>query len=94
MGTGFRDRRPYKLGRFVGADSDPSRRSIGVCLAAPRSQIAIDYGNNPSSLHRHRTNCLRLASSNEIMKEAARGPRRGRLHVRVGSADRCPGHSD
>jgi hypothetical protein len=28
---------------------------------------------NPSSLHRHRTNCLGLASSNQIMKQVARG---------------------
>src|SRR3982075_3580723 len=27
----------------------------------------------PSSLHRHRLNCLRLSSSNAIMKEVARG---------------------
>ena len=29
--------------------------------------------SNQSSLHRHRTNCLKLASSNQIKKEAARG---------------------
>src|SRR5262249_1524591 len=28
---------------------------------------------NPSSLHRHRVNCLGLSSSNAIMKEVARG---------------------
>jgi|SRR5271165_6207721 len=39
----------------------------------PSSQIAKDYEITPSSLHRHRINCLRLASSNQIMKEAARG---------------------
>ncbi|OMI11790.1 hypothetical protein BSN85_09905 [Bradyrhizobium brasilense] len=39
----------------------------------PGNQIAQDYGVNPSSLHRHRTNCLKLASSSLIMKEAARG---------------------
>jgi hypothetical protein len=51
------------------------RAEIDRRLAAgePSSQIAKDYGINPSSLHRHRTNCLRLASSNDIMKEAARG---------------------
>jgi hypothetical protein len=32
-----------------------------------------DYGLNASSLHRHRTNCLKLASSNVIKKEAAQG---------------------
>jgi hypothetical protein len=39
----------------------------------PASQIAQDYEITPSSLHRHRANCLRLASSSVIMKEAARG---------------------
>jgi hypothetical protein len=51
------------------------RAEIDRRLAAgePGSQIAQDYGINPSSLHRHRSNCLGLASSNAIMKEAARG---------------------
>ncbi|WP_456660548.1 hypothetical protein [Bradyrhizobium sp. JR3.5] len=51
------------------------RAEIDRRLAAgePGSQIAQDYGVNPSSLHRHRTNCLELASSNIIMKETARG---------------------
>jgi hypothetical protein len=51
------------------------RAEIDRRLAAgePSSQIAKDYGITPSSLHRHRTNCLGLASSNQIMKEAARG---------------------
>src|SRR5262252_2391080 len=39
----------------------------------PNNQIAKDYGINPSSLHRHRANCLKLASSSAIMKEIARG---------------------
>jgi hypothetical protein len=39
----------------------------------PGNQIARDYDLNPSSLHRHRVNCLGLSSSNAIMKEAARG---------------------
>jgi hypothetical protein len=39
----------------------------------PGNQIAADYGLNPSSLHRHRSNCLGLSSSNTIMKETARG---------------------
>jgi hypothetical protein len=39
----------------------------------PGKQVALDYGLNPSSLHRHRVNCLKLASSNAIMKEVARG---------------------
>ena len=51
------------------------RTEINKRLAAgePTAQIARDYGLTPSSLHRHRTNCLKLGSSNEIKKEAARG---------------------
>ena len=51
------------------------RAEIDRRLAAgePASQIAQDYGITPSSLHRHRSNCVRLASSSAIMKEAARG---------------------
>ena len=37
------------------------------------AQVARDYEINPSSLHRHKTNCLKLGSSNQIMKDAARG---------------------
>src|SRR5450755_1207476 len=39
----------------------------------PGNQIASDYDLNPSSLHRHRSNCLGLGSSNAIMKEVSRG---------------------
>ena len=39
----------------------------------PGNQIARDYDLNPSSLHRHRVNCLGLSSSNATMKEVARG---------------------
>jgi hypothetical protein len=39
----------------------------------PVAQVARDYEINLSSLHRHKTNCLKLASSNQIMKEAAQG---------------------
>jgi transposase-like protein len=39
----------------------------------PVAQVARDYDLNPSSLHRHKTNCLKLGSSNKIKKEAARG---------------------
>jgi hypothetical protein len=39
----------------------------------PVAQVARDYELNLSSLHRHKTNCLKLASSNQIMKDAARG---------------------
>jgi hypothetical protein len=51
------------------------RAEIDRRLAAgePGSQVARDYDLNPSSLHRHRTNCLKLGSSNTIMKETARG---------------------
>src|SRR3954452_16401353 len=51
------------------------RAEIDRRLAAGETgnQIAHDYELNPSSLHRHRTNCLKLASSNAIMKEVSRG---------------------
>ena len=51
------------------------RPEIDRRLAAgePSAQVARDYDLNLSSLHRHRTNCLKLASSNQIKKEAARG---------------------
>lgn len=39
----------------------------------PGKQIAADYRLATSSLHRHRTNCLGLSSSNSIMKEVSRG---------------------
>src|SRR3984957_14283694 len=50
------------------------RPEIDRRLAAgePAAQIARDYELNPSSLHRHRVNCLKLGSSNAIMKDAAR----------------------
>jgi transposase-like protein len=44
-----------------------------LAAGEPASQVARDYGLNPSSLHRHRANCLGLSSSNAIMKDAARG---------------------
>jgi hypothetical protein len=51
------------------------RSEIDRRLAAgePTAPVARDYQLNPSSLHRHRVNCLRLGSANEIKKEAARG---------------------
>jgi len=51
------------------------RAEIDRRLAAgePGNQIARDYDLNPSSLHRHRTNCIKLGSSNAIMKEVSRG---------------------
>ena len=51
------------------------RPEIDRRLAAgePAAQIARDYEIGQSSLHRHRSNCLKLGSSNAIKKEAARG---------------------
>src|ERR1039458_6609219 len=51
------------------------RPEIDRRLAAgePSAQGARDYDLNASSLHRHRINCLKLGSSNAIMKDAARG---------------------
>jgi hypothetical protein len=51
------------------------RPEIDRRLAAgePSTQVARDYDLNLSSLHRHRANCLKLGSSNAIMKDAARG---------------------
>jgi hypothetical protein len=51
------------------------RPEIDRRLAAgePVATVARDYELNPSSLHRHRVNCLKLGSSNAIMKEVARG---------------------
>src|SRR5712692_4326373 len=51
------------------------RAEIDRRLAAgePGAQIARDYNLNPSSLQRHRANCLGLSSSNATMKEVARG---------------------
>ena len=51
------------------------RPEIDRRLAAgePSAQVARDYELGSSSLHRHRVNCLKLASSNAIKKEAARG---------------------
>jgi hypothetical protein len=44
-----------------------------LATGEPGNQIAQDYDLNPSSLHRHRSNCLGLPSSNAIMKEVSRG---------------------
>jgi len=51
------------------------RPQIDRRLAAgePAAQVARDYDLNASSLHRHRQNCLKLAASNAIKKDAARG---------------------
>jgi len=51
------------------------RPEIDRRLAAGEAvaQLARDYGLTVSSVYRHKTNCLKLASSNEIKKDAARG---------------------
>lgn len=51
------------------------RAEIDRRLAAgePVHQVADSCGITRSSLHRHRVNCLKLASSNEVMKAVARG---------------------
>src|SRR5262245_28440733 len=51
------------------------RPEIDRRLAAgePVAQVARDHGMTASSVYRHKTNCLKLASSNQIKKEAARG---------------------
>ena len=51
------------------------RAEIDRRLAAgePVHHVADAYGINRSSLHRHRVNCLKLASSTVLMKEVARG---------------------
>ena len=61
--------------RKCGTCQHVKRAEIDRRLAAgePGNQIARDYDLNPSSLHRHRVNCLGLSSSNAIMKEVARG---------------------
>ena len=63
------------MARKCGTCQHIKRAEIDRRLAAgePGGQIARDYDMNPSSLHRHRTNCLGLASSNAIMKEVSRG---------------------
>ena len=61
--------------RQCGTCQHVKRAEIDRRLAAgePGSQIARDYQLNPSSLHRHRVNCLGLGSSGDIMKATARG---------------------
>ena len=51
------------------------RPEIDRRLAAGEASTAVAraYDLTVSSLHRHRTNCLKLASSNAIKKDAARG---------------------
>ncbi|MFZ0624394.1 MAG: hypothetical protein WAM76_20635, partial [Pseudolabrys sp.] len=51
------------------------RPEIDRRLAAGEASTAVarDYDLTVSSVHRHRTNCLKLGSSNQIKKDAARG---------------------
>jgi hypothetical protein len=44
-----------------------------LATGEPAAQVARDYELNPSSLYRHRVNCLKLGSSNAIIRDAARG---------------------
>ena len=57
------------------------RPEIDRRLAAgePVAQVARDYALTGSSVHRHRANCLKLGSSNDIKKEAARDSAAGAL---------------
>jgi hypothetical protein len=52
-----------------------NRADIDRRLAAgePVARVGQAYGLTQSSVYRHRTNCLKLASSNAIAEEAARG---------------------
>src|SRR4029079_2317328 len=63
------------MARKCGTCQHIKRAEIDRRIAAgePGDQHARGYDFNPSSLHRHRTNCLKLASSNAIMKETSRG---------------------
>jgi transposase-like protein len=63
------------MGRLCTSCQHLRRAEIDHRLAAgePTAQVARDYDINPSSLHRHRANCLKLGSANSIKKEAARG---------------------
>jgi hypothetical protein len=63
------------MSRVCNTCQNLKRSEIDRRLAAgePTAQVARDYQLNPSSLHRHRVNCLRLGSANAIKKEAARG---------------------
>ena len=71
----IRLRRSYCRMRSCLTCQNLKRPEIDRRLAAgePAARIARDYELNPSSLYRHRVNCLKLGSSNAIMKETARG---------------------
>ena len=63
------------MSRSCTACQSIKRPEIDRRLAAgePAAHIARDHGLSLSSLHRHKTNCLKLASSNQIKKDVARG---------------------
>ena len=61
--------RPCKTCQHVKRPEIDRRLACGE----PVAQLARGYEINLSSLHRHKTNCLKLASSNQIMKKAAQG---------------------
>ena len=58
----------YELSTF-----ETGRNRPPPAAGEPAALVARDYDINPSSLHRHRVNYLKLGSANEIKKEAARG---------------------
>ena len=62
------------MARKCGTCQHVKRAEIDRRLASgePCNQVAADHKLNPSSLHRHRSNCLGLASSNAIMKDVSR----------------------
>ena len=51
----------------------PRLQAPEQCQFEPTAQVARDYELNLASLHPHRPNCLKLGSSNAIMKDVARG---------------------
>src|ERR1700681_3048211 len=63
------------MARKCGTCQHIKRAEIDRRIAAgdPGGRMPRDYDLNPSSVHRHRSNCLGLSSSNAIMKEASRG---------------------
>lgn len=63
------------------------RPEIDRRLAAgePLARVAPDYGLTTSSLYRHRTNCLKIASSNAIAKDGADHQRGAPDHDHTGA---------
>ena len=44
-----------------------------IASGVPSAQIAKEFGINPSSLHRHRVNCVGLKSAPALTKEMSKG---------------------